>query len=217
MYLVYSKKMKLKMKLLAIIVLLSGFAIAQKTESREAFRIGVRAGANLFNVYDSEGKDFVAENKYGFAAGGFLSIPLNKFVGFQPEVMYSKKGFKATGKTILGAYDFTRTSTYLDIPLQLQVKPIEEVTFLIGPQFSYLLNTKNNFNGNVSSTDQEDINFDNYKKSIFGFVVGADFNYEPLVVGIRGAWDINKSDANGDTSTPRYKNQVLQLTVGFVL
>lgn len=185
------------------------------TDTRENFRFGVKAGINVANVYDEEGGDFVAENKTGFAGGAFIAIPLGKYIGFQPEVLYSQKGYKATGTTLLGSYDYTRTTTYLDIPLQLQLKPIQYLTLLAGPQYSYLLNTKNDFNGNTTTAQEDNINSDNYKKNIFGFVVGADINVNHFVISGRAGWDISKSDSNGDSTKPRYKNQVLQLTLGY--
>lgn len=189
------------------------------TDSRNELRFGLKAGVNYSNVYDEEGDDFVADGKAGFVAGAFLSVPLGTYIGFQPEIMYSQKGFQAKGSgSILGIpydYDYKRTSTYLDIPLQLQIKPIEQLTILAGPQYSYLLETKNEFNGNSTTQQEEEINNDNYKKNIFGFVVGADFNLENLVISARAGWDITKSDTDGDTTNPRYKNQVLQLTLGY--
>ncbi len=211
--------MKKNAKILVLLVtcLSIGFGYSQDaSENRERLRFGVRAGTNLANVYDTEGKDFVAESKFGLAAGGFIAIPLGKFIGFQPEVLYSEKGFKATGKTLFGNYEFSRTMAYLDIPLQLQLKPINHVTVLVGPQFSYLLNVKNDFNGNTTTSDQEDINEDNYKKNIFGFVVGADVDINNFIIGVKGGWDINKSNADGNDSTPRYKNQYLQMSLGFI-
>lgn len=185
------------------------------SDSREQLHFGLKAGVNFANVYDEENQDYVADSKAGFAAGAFLSIPLGKFIGFQPEVMYSQKGFKATG-SILGAdYEFKRTSTYLDIPLQLQIKPLEQLTLLVGPQFSYLLETKNEFNGDSTTQQEDDINSENYKKNIFGFVVGADVNLENFVISGRAGWDITKSDTDGDDTEPRYKNQVVQLTLGY--
>lgn len=197
--------------------LISTALFAQKTtvDKRKDFRIGVKAGINVSNVYDEENNDYIADNKTGFAAGGFFAIPLGDFLGIQPEIMYSQKGFKATSSTILGDYDFTRTSTYLDIPLQLQIKPLPMLTFLFGPQFSYLLKTKNDFNGNISTTQEEEINSDNYKKNVFGFVAGLDVNIENFVISGRAAWDISKTDTTGDSTKPRYKNQVLQFTVGY--
>lgn len=202
-------------------ILISFGAIAQDKQffpsgdTRENFKFGFKAGFNLANVYDEQDQDFVAENKIGFVGGAFLSIPITKFIGFQPEVLYSQKGFKATGKTILGKYDFERTSTFLDIPLQLQIKPINGITILVGPQYSYLLETKNQFNGSASSVQEAGINDENYKKNIFGFVVGADFNFDMFVIGAKAGWDISKSDSDGNSSNPRYKNQVLQLTLGY--
>lgn len=200
--------------------LVSSNGLAQETskpsaDSNESFKFGVKAGMNLSNVYDEEGDNFVAENKVGFVGGAFLSIPLGKFLGFQPEVLYSEKGYKATGSNILGSYDYTRTTTYLDIPLQLQIKPIENLTFLVGPQYSYLLKTKNDFNGSTNTTQEDEINSDNYKKNIFGLAVGADVNLSNFIISARAGWDISKSDSDGDSTKPRYKNQVLQFTLGY--
>lgn len=185
------------------------------SDSRQELKFGLKAGINFANVYDEQNQDYVADGKIGIAAGGFLSVPIGKFIGFQPEVMYSQKGFKASG-TLLGTnYDFERTSSFIDIPLQLQIKPLQQLTFLVGPQFSYLLDTKNDFNGSTSTTQEAAINSENYKKNIFGFVVGADVNLENIVISGRAGWDISKSDSDGNSTTPRYKNQVIQLTLGY--
>lgn len=200
-----------------MVALISTISYAQDktmSDDREQARFGFKAGANFSNVYDEEGDDFVADGKVGVAAGVFAQIPLGKLFGFQPELMYSQKGFKATGSVLGFDYDYTKTSTYLDVPLLLQIKPTKMFTIVAGPQFSYLLETKYKFNG-TSSTVEEDINSDNYKKSIFGFVVGADVNFDQLVLSGRAGWDISKSDSDGNSDAPRYKNQVIQLTVGY--
>ena len=56
---------------------------------------GMKAGANYSNVYDSKGEDFNADPKFGLAAGAFLSIPFGQYIGIQPEILFSQKGFKA--------------------------------------------------------------------------------------------------------------------------
>ena len=66
-------------------------------DNREKLSFGIKAGANYSNVYDSEGEDFVADAKFGLAVGGFVSIPLGKFIGVQPEILFSQKGFKSSG------------------------------------------------------------------------------------------------------------------------
>ncbi|MEC4005727.1 porin family protein [Flavobacterium sp. SUN052] len=213
--------MKKQVKRLALVLafVTTSIGFAQETKSsddtRDKLKLGLKAGVNFSNVYDEQGQDFVAQGKVGFVGGGFLSIPFGKIIGFQPEVMYSQKGFKATGSFLGSNYDYTRTTSFLDIPLLLQIKPAPMLTLVAGPQFSYLLETKNNFNGSTTSTQEAGINSQNYKKNIYGFVVGADLNFDNLVLSGRAGWDINQSDADGNTTSPRYKNQVIQLTLGY--
>ncbi len=210
--------------IMAVAVLVSTLSLSQttktntnqsSTDSRENFKIGLKAGANLSNIYDEQNQDYVAEKKFGFFGGAFLSIPVSKYFGFQPEVIYSQKGFKATGDFLGVGYQFTKTTTYLDIPLLLQVKPSEYITLVGGPQFSYLLETKNEFNGSTNTVQEDAINSENYKKNIFGFAVGIDFNIDNFIITTRGGWDITKSDSNGNSTNPRYKNQVFQLGIGY--
>ena len=201
--------------LVTLLVTTFGFSQMTTTDTRDELKLGFKAGVNFSNVYDQQGQDFVAEGKSGFAAGAFVAIPIGKVFGIQPEVMYSQKGYKATGKILGLNYDYSKTATYLDIPLLLQVKPIPMLSLVAGPQFSYLLSTKNEFNGSSSTSNEASINSDNYKKNIFGFVVGADVNIDHFLLSGRAGWDVSKSDVDGNSSAPRYKNQVIQLAVGY--
>lgn len=187
-------------------------------DHRDEFGFGIKGGINVSNVYDEEGEDFVANNRVGFYGGVFVSVPLGTYIGLQPEILYSQKGFKGKISGLVNSYDFERTTDYLDIPLQLQIKPIKELTFLVGPQYSYLMNTKDEFRvGGSGFTDEqeEELSTDNIKKNIFGFVVGAEANFSGFLISARAGWDITKSDADGDSVNPRYKNQVLQFGVGY--
>jgi hypothetical protein len=185
-------------------------------DNREALSFGLKAGINYSNVYDEQGNDFVADSKFGFAAGAFVAIPLGKFIGIQPEIMYSQKGFKSSGTYLGSTYSMTRTTDYIDVPLLFALKPIKEVTVLFGPQFSYLMKQKDDFrNGNISSTQQQDFNNDNIRKNTFCLTGGLDFNLDNLVIGLRTGWDVKNNDGDGNTTTPRYKNMWHQLTIGY--
>jgi hypothetical protein len=187
-------------------------------DPRENVTFGLKAGINYANVWDEQGQDFRADPKVGFAGGIFLGIPIGKYLGFQPEVLISQKGFQATG-TLLGSnYSFTRTNTYVDIPLFLQLKPIKYLTILLGPEYSYLTHQKNTYTFGTNSTAQDqEFKNDNVRKNILGFVVGADINVDHIVVSGRAGWDFQTNNGDGSSSTPRYKNQWLQFTVGFKL
>src|SRR4051812_41995660 len=83
-----------------------------KRDYREKLLFGVKAGVNLSNVYDAQGEEFQADPKLGLAAGAFLSIPIGKYIGIQPEVLFSQKGFRATGSINGNPYAFSRTTSY---------------------------------------------------------------------------------------------------------
>jgi len=193
-------------------------AIAQETtsDSREQFKIGIKGGFNYANVYDSQGEEFKADPKLGLALGAFLIIPIGTTIGIQPEVMYSQKGFSATGKVLGLNYDFKRTTNYLDVPLFLALKPSEFFTILAGPQFSYLLSRKDVFATAITTIEQEqEFENDNIRKNTLGVSLGVDLNFNSLVLGARAAWDLQNNNGDGTATTPRYKNQWIQATVGF--
>ena len=186
------------------------------TDNRGKLTFGVKAGTNYSNVYDSEGEDFVADGKFGLAAGAFVVVPLGKIFGIQPEVLYSQKGFKSTG-TFLGTnYEMTRTTDFIDVPILISIKPVEYVSLLFGPQFSFLMKQTDDFTGGSLSTSQQD-EFDNsnLRKNIFGLTGGVDFNIDHLVIGLRGGWDVKNNDGDGNSTTPRYKNMWYQATIGY--
>lgn len=194
-------------------------AKAQKTEefdNREKFTVGVRAGGNLSNVWDSEGEDFDADPKIGFAGGLFAGIPIGKYIGVQPEVLFSQKGFKASGTLLGTSYSYKKTTNYIDIPLQLQIKPLPFLTVLVGPQFSFRVSEKNVYTfGSNSSAQQEEFNNDNIRKNMAGLVAGFDVNIYHVVVSGRASWDLQQNRGDGTSTTPRYRNQFVQLTIGF--
>jgi hypothetical protein len=206
---------KLNCSLLALSITLVAPSIAQVTDSREVLRFGAKAGFNISNVWDSKGQEFQADPKAGIAAGLFAGLPIGKFFGLQPEIMLSRKGFKGSGTLLGSSYSFSRTTTFLDIPLQVQLKPVKYIKLLAGPQFSYLLNQKNKYTFGTNSIEQEkEFNNDNARKYILGFTLGGDLIYEQLVLFGRLGWDFQANNGDGTTLTPRYKNQWIQFTVG---
>jgi hypothetical protein len=185
-------------------------------DRRENIEFGAKAGVNISNVWDARDEQFQADPKLGFAGGVFVGIPVGKFIGIQPEILISQKGFKGSGQLLGTPYSFTRTTLFLDIPLQLQLKPAKFLTFLVGPQFSYLINKKDKYSfGSNSTEQQEDFDNEDIRKNILGLVAGFDVMYENFVFSGRAALDLQTNRGDGTSTTPRYKNQWLQFTVGF--
>lgn len=190
--------------------------MAQEDDMRDKVTFGLKAGLNYSNVWDEQNQDFQADGKAGFAGGAFIAIPLGTLLGLQPEVMISQKGFQGSGTFLTYPYSYSTTTTFLDVPLLFAFKPSRHITFLGGPQFSFLLSETNRFSSeNVTSEQYEEFENDNIRRNIMGIHVGADVNISHFVISPRAGWDFQANHGDGTSSTPRYKNQWLQLTLGY--
>jgi hypothetical protein len=186
------------------------------TDMRDEFVFGLKAGANYSNVYDAKGEAFHANPKLGLAAGVFLAIPIGKYLGIQPELLYSQKGFQATGIILGDTYDFTRTTSYIDVPLLFAFKPSEFFTLLAGPQYSYLLKQRDVFaNASTSIAQETEFVNDNVRKNTMSFLGGVDITVKHIVIGTRVGWDLQNNNGDGTSATPRYKNVWYQATIGY--
>jgi hypothetical protein len=198
--------------------LISIQVVAQEDEYRERISGGLKVGANLSNVYDTEGEDFQANAKLGFAGGAFLSIPIGKYLGVQPEILISQKGFQGSGRLLGSPYDFSRTTTFIDVPLLFALKPLSIFTIVLGPQYSYLIHQKDVFSSAITTSAQEtEFKNDNIRKNILCGIGGVDFTVKHVVVGLRAGADFQRNNGSGTATTPRYKNVWYQATIGFRL
>lgn len=216
--------MKKQVIFIAICLLLVGYTSAQEETSNETNRIdfrshvliGFKAGVNASNVVDAKGESFTSTGKLGFVGGVFVSIPIGKYLGIQPELLYSQKGFVATGVLLGSNYQVTRTSTFIDLPILFAFKPSEFMTFLAGPNYAFLLKQKDSF-GNATTTSEQETVFENadQRKNTFGVLGGADITIKHLVLGVRVGWDIQANNSDNNAATPIYRNVWYQATVGF--
>lgn len=207
---------------LAILICISlpGYVYSQNYDSdmdqRSEILFGLKAGTNYANVYDSQGEEFDADPKFGFVGGVFVAIPIGKYFGLQPEVLFSQKGFSGKGQLLGSDYSFTRTTNYLDIPLMFSVKASEFLSIMAGPQYSYLLKQKDEFSSSAASFAQEtEFDNDDIRKNTLGFIGGLDFTVQQVVIGARVGWDLQKNHGDGNSSTPRYKNVWYQATIAY--
>ncbi|MBN2662542.1 MAG: PorT family protein [Bacteroidales bacterium] len=205
-----------KSYLLIVFMCLSVFyTYGQNKSFSESPHLGIKIGTNYSNVYDTEGEEFRADGKFGFATGLFLSLPIGKLLGFQPEILFSQRGFKSEGSILTVPYEISRTSNYIDVPLLIMVRPSKYFSILAGPQYSYLIKQTNKFESSITNIELEE-QFDNedIRKNTLCFTGGLDFNVENIVIGTRVGWDLLKNNGDGTTTALRYKNVWYQLTVG---
>lgn len=204
----------------AILLTLVTGAVAQKTESKSNSKepyLGLRAGANFSNIVKDGDNNFTSNIKVGFTAAAFLNIPVVPAFSIQPEVQYAQKGYSAKGSNILGGnFEYKQTTNFIEVPILARLSPANGFAILAGPQFSFLTSTKTTFT-NGSTVYQNAVNEDNsnLRKNIVGGVLGIEGVSDNTVVSLRYSLDFQNNNGDGTSSTPKYKNQVLALSIGF--
>lgn len=197
-----------KLLIIAIGVFAAGAVHAQDVS------FGIKAGANMSNIIKTGDDSYDTEFKPGFHAGLTMEIGLGNTFSFAPELVFSQKGYKTdnfTGGT------FTQTTNWIDVPILAKIQATPQFNIFLGPQVSFLTQTTNKFEGNLGTFENEiEEDSDTFKKSIAGGVIGAGFDITPRIgINARYAIDFQKTDEEGNTSTPAFKNQVVQAGLGF--
>ena len=209
------------MKSLLFTILIIGLATQNllsqeqpESTSREAKKKivpGIRAGLVTSNVYDRHGENFVTDSKTGFSGGAYLALPLGSLLGVQPELIVLQKGFEGTGRIEGEQFYIDHTTTHVDIPLQVMIKPFKWFTFLIGPQYSFMI--KDNTKYTYANTRQTSFEAKTDRNQHVGTLTGIDLNINHVVVSFRSGWDLSK---NSNSSTvPTYRNRWIQWTLGY--
>lgn len=208
------------MKKSLLILLSLAFAqqsFAQDDDFRDQVNLGTKIGLNLSNVYNSNGDEFVADNKVGLALGAFLTLPFGKTFALQPEILFSQKGFQSTGRILGSNYTLSRTSSFIDVPILFAFRPTTIISILAGPQYSYLARQKDVFENRGTTTvlQEQEFSNDNIRKNILGFTAGLDINLQNIIISARAGWDIQNNRGDGSSTTPKYKNAYYQATIGY--
>ena len=173
-------------------------------------RFGITGGLNVANTVNAVNTNFSTAAIAGFNAGFFLDLPLVYPLSFEPEVLYSEKGYAAV--TTYG--NFTQRSNYIDVPLLLKFKLSPTFNFLVGPQIAIPVSTTNTYDNGFAVTAQQYYNTYG-QKTILDGVVGVSFDLSRDVeLRARYTIDLQPNDQNASYGGD-YRNQVWQFGLGF--
>lgn len=190
--------------------------VSAQSDASNRVSLGLKFGVNLSNVYDTQGEEFEADAKLGMATGLFITLPITHFLGIQPEILFSQKGYRGSGSVLGSDYSFKRTTNYIDVPLLLTFRTGDYLTLLFGPQYSFLLSQNYTFKSDVLDISRdEQFDNENLRKNTFCVTGGVDINLSNIVIGARAGWDVQSNEGDGTSSTPRYKNMWYQATIGY--
>jgi hypothetical protein len=207
-----------KLFFLAFVLLIAAVADAQRRGYRQQRasddfyrpRVGITGGLNIANTISSRNSDFSTDTKLGANVGLFVDIPIIYPLSFQPEILFSQKGYRAN--TVYG--DFAQRANFIDVPILAKVKLTPAFNILVGPQVSFLMNTRNTYYDGFDVIQQTKYNY-NGDKTFVGGVLGValDLNRN---VDLRGRYtiDFQENNPNGSSGTPDFRNQVWQVGLG---
>jgi len=156
---------------------------------------GIKAGVNIASVNDIGIEE--SDAKFFFHGGLMMNIGIGKEFLFRPELLFSGKGAKFPATTFSGPA--TLHLNYLSVPLMGGIKASPNLTFLVGPEFSFLLKANSIFDG--EDHDVSD-NFRKFDSGIAGGIacsftsqIGAEFRYSH---GFQDLSDVILTDALGN-------------------
>ncbi|HEX2683540.1 MAG TPA: porin family protein [Ferruginibacter sp.] len=205
--------------ILSVVILFVGVTVATAQENTpyvrdNLIRFGLKTGLNVSGAYNVTGDEFIAKARPGFVAGVFLNFPIGNRIGIQPEALFSQRGIRARGKMLGAPYDFTRTTTYIDVPVLLTIKATDVLSLVAGPQFSHLIKQKDVFANNTMSAQLDEFKKDKVRNNTIAVIAGAQFNINSILIDARVGWDVRNNTDAAVRTTPRYNYVWYQFTVG---
>ncbi|WP_339920938.1 porin family protein [uncultured Flavobacterium sp.] len=186
----------MKKTIFAAVVLLAMSASVQA----QLVKIGIKGGLNYANQNGSDitinSTNYQTSAITSYHAGLVAEIKLVDSFAIQPELLYSTQG--ATYKNAVE--EFQNELGYLSIPVMAKIYLNKVVSLELGPQASFLLSERNNFDVKDANT------FDFAANAGLGFKITKSFFLE-------GRYSLGLTEASKDAQV---KNSVVQVSAGFL-
>lgn len=159
----------------------------------QTIKFGVKAGLNYANF---SGSEINTDAITSYHLGALAEIRIFDSFSIQPELIYSTQG--ASYKNVIDEYK--NELGYISLPVMSKIYLSDSFSLEVGPQASFLLSKKDEFNLN------------NYNTFDFSVNAGLGFKItESLFAQARYSLGLTEISKNADA-----KNNVVQLSVGFM-
>ncbi len=170
---------------------------------------GIKGGMNIAQTTRNQMDARIASH---FGVAVEFKISDGQFA-FQPELLYSQQGFAYKNKAV--HQEKTNKYDYISIPVMFKYYLTEHLNLQLGPQFSFNINTEEEYSNNKASISQEVYGLKTFD---FGMNVGVGYRFDlGLDLGFRynrGMTGIYQYDYNNVNELPT-QNSVLQISVGY--
>lgn len=209
-----NKKAMLYTYLTAMIILLLILALANVTRAQTTVAIGAKAG---YSGSEFSGEDVGSlDVRQTLAAGAFINISPARFLSFQPELLFHRKGAvnHRDAFNIREEYELE----YLETPLLVKVRvPIGKVFYpnvFGGPYFAFKTNSSYRAvqtNTEITYSRELDV-----KNTDYGAVVGGgvDIELKPIFLSIDVRYGIGATEIENSDEPLDLKNRDLTVMGG---
>lgn len=165
-------------------------------------KFGVKAGANFSNLTGKDAED--TKMKIGYYGGGMVQIPVSAQFLVQPELIYSKQGWKSDVED----EDAKANLGYVNIPVLAKFKTTSGFFVEAGPQIGFLVSAKAKV-GDESGDIKE-----SFKATDFSMALGLGYEL-PAGFGVSARYNLGLSSI-AEESEATVKNGVIQVGVHYV-
>ncbi|MFT3680955.1 MAG: porin family protein [Ferruginibacter sp.] len=191
-----------------VVLSVATFLFFASAANAQGIHAGVKLGANMNKI---SGQSFKDKFTYGYNAGAYLQVGLGKKWSIQPEVLFNQVSADTSDQfSALYHINGDKLSkvklNYISIPILLNYKLSNFISLQAGPQFGMLMSQDKTLLQNGK---------DAFKQGDFSMVGGVQLT----LVGVKlfGRYQVGLNNINDIDNKDKWKNQVIQLGVGFNL
>ena len=174
--------------------------------------LGAKAGVNIASFHGDDvvnGKSIV-----GFVGGGFVELPINDMISFQPEVLYTMKGGKETEG---GDLEVTWNLSYIEIPMlfkaYLPMAPTVKPHIYFGPEVAFRVSGTWEWEefGETVEEDVEDVS-----NTDIGLVFGGGIAFPAMahMFSLEARYDLGLTTIDDEDDPWDIKNGVFSILAG---
>lgn len=174
----------------------------------QGFGVGVKLGTNINKIH---GQSFKDQFTYGYSAGVFADIKLSSKWSLQTEVLFNQVSADTSDKfselVHLNAGKISNIKlNYLSIPLMLNYNVSKGISLQAGPQYGILMSQDRSLLADGKEA---------FKKGDFSLLGGLQIKFASI--RLFGRYAIGLNNISEVTNDDKWKNQSIQLGIGFTL
>lgn len=220
-----------------IIIFAIAFCMMQNLYSQDNINIGLKGGLNIASITNTGGSGSSSNFAGSYSVknrprllphfGLYSEFKINEIFSFQPELLFSMKGYSNKTEYISGGYSvenhYKLTLSYIDIPLQMRFN-VSKFHFLVGPYVGFLAGASSTYKSEVVNGPLQGISKSKSTSKVglnspeAGIYLGGGYELDNgLSLGIRWCRGFSDIIGNNNNAGSNNSNSVFQFSLGYKL